>query len=297
MDVRIIGVPMDLGANRRGTDMGPSAVRAAELAQTLEELEHGVEDDGNVFAHEPETRADTEEGSRFVDEIVRTCEALARRVRRARAEDEIPLVVGGDHSLAMGTAAGLSAEDERIGVLWIDAHADFNTPDTSPSGNVHGMPLASIVGRGDPRLCEVGGTAPKVREEDVAIVGARSVDGEEAKSLRSSDVSVFTMRDVDERGMRSVMEEALEATLRDADGLHVSLDMDVVDPEIAPGVGTPVKGGVSFREAHLAMELVNDSGAMRSMDVVEVNPILDEANRTADLAVGLAASAFGKQIL
>jgi len=297
MNVRIIGVPMDLGSNRRGTDMGPSALRAADLASRLEDLDHDVEDGGNVFAHEPETQAMDEAGMRFVDEIVRTSEAVARRVRRAKLEDEVPLVIGGDHSLAMGTAAGIATEDSRVGILWIDAHGDFNTPETTPSGNVHGMPLASIVGRGDPRLCEIGGVAPKVREEDVAMVGTRSLDPPEAEALRESDISVHTMRDIDEQGMRSVMEAAIEDIDPDTDWLHVSLDMDVVDPEIAPGVGTPVPGGISYREAHLAMEIVNDSGSMGSMEVVEVNPILDERNRTADLAVGLAGSAFGKRIL
>jgi arginase len=297
MDVRIIGVPMDLGSNRRGTDMGPSALRAADLAPNLEKLDHSVEDGGNVFAHEPETRSTDEAGMRFVDEIVRTCEAVGRRVRSAKIEDEVPLVVGGDHSLSMGTAAGIATEDTRVGVLWVDAHGDFNTPETTPSGNVHGMPLACMVGRGDRRLCEIGGVAPKIREEDVAIVGTRSLDPPEAEALRDSEVSVFTMRDIDEQGMRSVMEAALDEVVPDTDWLHVSLDMDVVDPEIAPGVGTPVPGGISYREAHLAMEIVNDADAMRSMEVVEVNPILDERNRTADLAADLAASAFGKRIL
>jgi arginase len=297
MDVRMIGVPMDLGANRRGTDMGPSAVRAANLEAKLEDLDHDVEDGGNVFAHEPETQTEREAGMRFVDEIVRTCEAVARRVRRAKLDDEAPLVVGGDHSLSMGTVAGIASEDTRVGVLWIDAHGDFNTPDTTPTGNVHGMPLACTVGRGDRRLCEIGGMAPKVREEDVAIVGTRSLDRPEAEALRDSKVSVFTMRDIDERGMREVMEDALAEIDSGPDWLHVSFDMDVVDPEIAPGVGTPVPGGISYREAHLAMEIIHDSDAMASLELVEVNPILDERNRTADLAVDLAASAFGQTIL
>lgn len=297
MDVRIVGVPMDLGANRRGTDMGPSAVRAAQLASRLETLDHDVQDGGNVFAHEPETRTASKTGMRFLDEIVRTCEALARRVRRAKAAGEIPLIIGGDHSLSMGTSAGLAAEDARVGVVWIDAHADFNTPDTTPSGNVHGMPLASMVGLGDPRLCEIGGIAPKVRESDVAIVGARSIDEEEAKALRASNVSVFTMRDIDEHGMRTVMEQVLEAVMDGPEWLHVSLDMDVMDPGIAPGVGTPIQGGISYREAHLAMELISDTEQLGSLEIVEINPILDERNRTADLAVGLAASALGKRIL
>lgn len=297
MDVRILGVPMDLGANRRGTDMGPSAVRAAGLANELEELDHTVQDGGNVFAHEPETRTLSEAGMRFLGEITRTCEALARRVQRAKNRGEVPLVIGGDHSLSMGTAAGVATEDTRMGVLWVDAHSDYNTLDTSPSGNIHGMPLASMVGRGDPRLCEIGGVAPKVREEDVAIVGARSIDEGEVEALHDSNIGVYTMRDIDENGMRSVMEDAIEHVMDGPEWLHVSLDMDVLDPGIAPGVGTPIPGGMSYREAHLAMELVNDTEQLRSIEIVEVNPILDERNRTADLAVGLAASAFGKRII
>lgn len=297
MDIRILGVPMDLGANRRGTDMGPSAVRAANLAERLERLGHEVTDGGNVFSHEPETRGSQADGVRFLDEIVDTCEELSRRVQAAKAAGEIPLVVGGDHSLAMGTAGGIATNETRVGILWIDAHTDFNTPDTSPSGNVHGMPLSAIAGHGNRRLCEIGGVAPKAREEDIVIIGARSVDGRERELLQKSGVTVFTMRDIDERGMGAVMEAAVRIATRDTDWLHVSFDLDAVDPEIAPGVGTPKPGGLTYREAHLALELVNDTGAMRSMELVEVNPILDEQNRTAELAVELAASAFGKQIL
>lgn len=297
MDVRILGVPMDLGANRRGTDMGPSAVRSANLAKRLEELGHAVHDGGNVFAHEPETQEGEQGGLLFLDEIVETCESVGRRVQQAKANEEVPLVVGGDHSISIGSLAGVASEDTRVGILWIDAHTDFNTPKTSPSGNVHGMPLAAIAGFGDPRLCEVGGIAPKAREGDIVIVGARSVDGAESQLLRESNVTVFTMRDIDERGMSRVMESALTIATEGTDRLHVSLDMDAVDPETAPGVGTPKPGGLTYREAHLALEMVNDSGRLGSMDVVEVNPILDEGNRTAELGVELAASAFGKKIL
>ncbi len=297
MDVRIIGVPMDLGAARRGTDMGPSAVRAARLQGRLEELGHTVKDGGNVFAVEPETRKGDRTDARFLAEIVRTCETLARRVAKAKQADEVPLIIGGDHSIAMGTGAGVATGDTRVGVLWIDAHTDFNTPEISPSGNIHGMPLATLVGRGNPRLCEIGGIAPKVREEDVVIIGARSIDGEERDLLSKSDVTVFTMRDIDENGMSSVMGQALEIVADGPEWMHVSLDMDAVDPTIAPGVGTPKKGGLTYREAHLACEMINDSGLLSSMEIVEVNPILDEGNKTAELAVDLARSAFGKQIL
>ncbi len=297
MNVRILGVPMDLGANRRGTDMGPSAVRSANLSDRLEELGHTVRDGGNVFAHEPETQTRDEGGLLFLDEIVETCENVGRRVHKAKTDGEIPLVIGGDHSISMGTMAGAASEGTRVGVLWIDAHTDFNTTKTSPSGNVHGMPLAAIAGIGDPRLCEIGGIAPKAREGDIVIVGARSVDGAESELLRESNVTVFTMRDIDERGMSRVMESALTIANEGTDRLHVSLDMDAVDPESAPGVGTPKPGGLTYREAHLALEMVSDSGQLGSMDVVEVNPILDEGNRTAELGVELAASAFGKKIL
>jgi arginase len=297
MDVRILGVPMDLGANRRGTDMGPSAVRSAGLADRLKGLGHDVEDDGNVFAEEPETQAEDGSGAYFVEPIVRSCESVAQRVRQAREDGAVPLVVGGDHSISMGSVAGVGGDEARVGVLWVDAHADFNTPETSPSGNVHGMPLAALTGRGDPRLCEVGGTAPKVRDRDVVIVGARSVDEAERELLRESDVTVFTMRDIDERGMSRVMESAITIATEGTDGVHASVDLDSVDPETAPGVGTPEPGGLTYREAHLAMEMVADTDRLVSMDLVEVNPILDERNRTAELAVELGASAFGKKIV
>ncbi|MGH2669348.1 MAG: arginase [bacterium] len=297
MPIRLLGVPMDLGAARRGTDMGPSAIRAARLEARLEELGHEVKDAGNVFAPEPETRKVKETGLRFASEIIQACETLARRVRAAREKDEFPLVLGGDHSIAMGTVGGIAAPGTRVGVLWIDAHADFNRPETSPSGNVHGMPLAALVGRGDPRLTGIAGVTPKVQEDKIALVGARSIDDVERKELQDSDVTVFTMRDIDELGMRRVMEQAIDIVTHGTDWVHGSVDMDVVDPAYAPGVGTPVPGGITFREAHLALEMVADSKAMRSLEIVEVNPILDQRNQTAELAVGLALSAFGKRIL
>lgn len=277
--------------------MGPSAIRTARLEARLEGIGHEVRDGGNVFAHEPETRKVKDTGSRFANEIARACETLSRRISGAVVKQEFPLILGGDHSLAIGTGAGICEGGRRVGVLWVDAHADFNTPETSPSGNVHGMPLATLVGRGDPRLVNVGGVAPKVDEEKVVIVGARSIDLPERKALEDSGVTVFTMRDLDERGMRKTMERALDIVTANTDWVHLSLDLDVVDPAHAPGVGTPVPGGITYREAHLAMEMLYDSGRLRSMEVVEVNPILDERNRTAELAVDLILSGLGKAIL
>ncbi|HEX9710368.1 MAG TPA: arginase, partial [Candidatus Thermoplasmatota archaeon] len=271
MKVRILGVPMDLGSERRGTDMGPSAMRAARLERRLEELGHDVTDGGNVATYEPETRKVRDEKIRFLAEIVRACETLAKRVDTAIHQGAMPLVLGGDHSVAVGTMAGVARHNRRVGVLWIDAHADFNTPETTPTGNVHGMPLAAITGRGDPRLTGVGGHAPLVHDANVALVAIRDIDREERELIRDSGVHVSTMRHIDERGLRIVMEEAIKKATADTDWLHVSLDMDAVDPEWAPGTGTPVPGGLTYREAHLAMEIVHDSGALKSMEIVEVN--------------------------
>ncbi len=297
MRVRLLGVPMDLGSARRGTDMGPSAIRAAGLEAKLEALGHEVTDAGNVFSHEPETRKVRDEGARFAHEIARTCQTLARRVEDAVSKERFPLILGGDHAIAIGTGAGVHAAGHEIGLLWIDAHSDFNTPETSPSGNVHGMPVSALTGRGDALLVGIGEAAAKVKEENIAMVGVRSVDRKERQAIEDAGITVFTMRDIDELGMRGVMTQALEIVTDGTDWLHVSLDMDVVDPEHAPGVGTPVKGGTTYRETHLAMEMIADTEAMGSMEIVEVNPILDEHNKTAELAVELAQSAFGKAIL
>lgn len=300
--VAIIGAPLDLGQGRRGVDMGPSAVRVAGLGAKLGALGYDVLDMGNVPVAQAESVRHAAPGNaKFLPEIAAACERLADLVEQALEDDREPIVLGGDHSIAAGTTAGVSNYFRRsgraVGLLWIDAHADMNTPDSSPSGNVHGMPLACCIGRGPAELVNLRGFAPKVDPTRVALIGIRDVDSMERRVVSESGVRAFTMRDIDERGMRAVMEDALEIVTRGAAGFHLSLDMDFVDPEFAPGVGTPVRGGGTYRETHLAMEMICDSGSMRSMEVVEVNPVIDEVNRTADLAVELILSAMGKKIL
>lgn len=299
--ISVIGVPLDLGAGRRGVDMGPSAMRVAGLDTRLESLGYRVEDLGNIEVEQPESSRVGAENARYLKPIAATCRALASRVERSMRLGRFPLVLGGDHSVAVGTVNGVAAHyrkrGHRIGVIWLDAHTDMNTPETSPSGNVHGMPLACLVGAGPRELTHLNGVAPVLDPRNVVLVGIRDVDLEERPVVRESGVSVFTMRHIDERGMRAVMTDAIATASRGTVGIHLSLDMDGIDPGEAPGVGTPVRGGISYREAHLAMEMLCDSRLLRSMEVVEVNPILDVANRTAQLAVELALSAMGKRIL
>jgi arginase len=299
--IAILGAPLDLGAGRRGVDMGPSAIRVARLNARIAALGYHVSDLGNVAVEQPESRPVGDERARYLKEITVTCSRIARAVERALHEGAFPLVLGGDHSVAVGTVAGVSRHfrrrKEAIGLIWLDAHADMNTPETSPSGNVHGMPLACCIGHGPPELSQIFGYAPKVRPRNVALVGVRDVDQLEQPHVRESGVTVFTMREIDERGMQAVMLEAMRIAGDETAGYHVSVDMDGVDPREAPGVGTPVRGGITYREAHLAMEMIGDSRRMLSMEVVEVNPVLDEANRTAELAVELVLSAMGKKIL
>jgi arginase len=299
--IAVIGVPLDLGAGRRGVDMGPSAIRVAQLHGRLARLGYTVEDLGNIAVEQPESRHVGDESARYQLEIRTTCLRLAGLVQKSLAQGHAPLVLGGDHSAAIGTLAGVSnyfrKKRQRIGVIWVDAHADMNTPETSPSGNVHGMPLACSLGLGPPELVQLGGFAPKVDARHVALVGIRDVDQLERPHIRDSGVRAFTMREIDERGLKPVMSEAIRIATQGTAGFHLSLDMDVVDPDEAPGVGTPVRGGITYREAHLAMEVACDSRAMVSMEVVEVNPVLDVANRTAELAVELVMSALGKRIL
>jgi arginase len=299
--IAIIGAPMDLGAGRRGVDMGPSALRVAGLNEKIALLGYEIEDLGNIVVDQPESLPVGPENARYLPQIAHTCARLAEIVEQAADKGRVPLVLGGDHSVAMGTVAGMSAHfrkaGEKIGLIWIDAHADMNTPQSSPSGNVHGMPLACIVGLGPPELTGLDGPAPMVEPRNVAIIGLRSVDEIERLNVRGAGVHPFTMRDIDERGLRSVMREAIERATRGTAGFHLSFDMDAVDPVEAPGVGTPVRGGMTYREAHLAMETVCDSGRMTSIEVVEVNPVIDEVNRTALLAVELIMSAMGKRIL
>lgn len=299
--VAIIGAPLDLGAGRRGVDMGPSALRVAGLNQRLAGLGYEVEDWGNLAVDQPESLPVGHAEARYLAEIERACTRLANLVARAAGAGKAALVLGGDHSVAIGTLSGLWKHFRRskqsAGLIWIDAHADMNTPESSPSGNVHGMPLACIVGMGPRELTHIFGRAPKVDPSRVALIGVRDVDQLEKPHVRGSGVRAFTMRDIDERGMRAVVEEAIGIACAGTAGFHLSLDMDALDPREAPGVGTPVRGGISYREAHLAMELICDSGRMASLEVVEVNPVIDEANRTAVLGVELVLSAMGKRIL
>jgi arginase len=299
--VRIIGVPMDLGQSRRGVDMGPSALRGAGLQARIKQLGQQVEDIGNLSVKQPEEMPVGEKRAKYLQEIAETCQDIAVTVDKSLDEGFLPLVLGGDHSIAAGVAAGVSAffrkDKKQIGYLWLDAHGDMNTPDSSPSGNVHGMPLAAIMGYGAPELVDLLGFQPKAEPGNIVIVGARDLDAQERKIVKKSGIHVFTMRDIDERGMREVMSDALKYCMDDTAGMAVSLDMDFVDPSDAPGVGTPVRGGVTYREAHLAMEMIADSEAMVSLEIVEINPIIDEHNRTALLGVELVLSALGKKIL
>jgi arginase len=300
--IRVLGVPLDMGASRRGVDMGPSAVRVAGLQARLEVLGHQVTDGGNIRVEIAETRTSGNKSAQYLAEITETCTRTAEAVVKTLEEGMTPLLLGGDHSIAVGSVSGVSEfyrrRGEKIGVIWIDAHSDINTPDTSPSGNVHGMPLAALLGLGPEPLGNIFGYAPKITAENTVLIGVRDIDAGERDNIRRAGMGeVYTMRDIDERGMRTVMEEALRAAGRGTAGYHVSLDMDWIDPEDAPGVGTPVRGGATYREAHLAMEILADHGRLLSFEIVEVNPVIDEHNRTADLAVELACSAFGKKIL
>jgi arginase len=298
-NVRVVGVPMDLGADRRGVDMGPSAIRYAGLAAAVESTGRECADAGDLDVPRPETRESKprpDDGrAKYLDETREVCTALTETVAGTLADGRFPLVLGGDHSIAIGTVGG-AARDADVGVVWFDAHGDLNTPDTTPSGNVHGMALAAALGIGP--FAEMEWTrAPGLAAENVALVGLRDLDPGERERLRDGPVTAFTMADVDRRGIASVVEEALSVATDGTEGLHVSLDLDWLDPVDAPGVGTPVRGGVTYREAHAAMEAVADTGALRSLELVEDNPILDSHNGTAELAGELVASALGKRIL
>lgn len=299
--VEVIGVPLDLGQQRRGVDMGPSALRVAGLAAKLEALGLTVRDRGNVPVPGAEMMDRGDAKARFLVQIARCDKTVAQWVDEALAREATPVVLGGDHSLAAGSIAGVAnhfrAQQKTIGLIWIDAHTDINTPDTSTSGNVHGMPLAALLGLGPAALSDLLDWSPKVSAAQTVLVGIRDIDAIERDNVRRAGVTVFTMRDIDEKGLRTVMERAIEIASNGTAGYHVSMDMDWVDPEEAPGVGTPVPGGATYREAHLAMEILADHGGMLGLDIVEVNPILDEHNRTAELAVQLICSAFGKKIL
>jgi len=299
--IRLIGVPLDLGAGRRGVDMGPSALRIAGLQERLERLGYQVTDAGDQAVPIPESADPGDPRAHYLPQIAEVAEALSHRVSEALREGAVPLVLGGDHSLSIGTIAGAARwarENETdVGLLWFDAHSDMNTPETSPSGNIHGMPLASSLGYGPAALTEIGGFSPKVRWDRTVVIGARAVDRSERPLVRESGIRAFTMREIDEDGIVPVLEEALAIVTEGTAGFLVSWDMDVVDPNFAPGVGTPVKGGVDYREGHLALEIISDTDGMIGMDLVETNPILDERNRTGQLGMELILSAFGKSIL
>ena len=294
--VAIIGAELDLGAGRRGVDMGPSAIRYAGLGERLAELGIASEDRGNVYTEIRETADPGDPNARFLQPIRATCEQIADRVREAAERGLIPLVLGGDHSVAIGSIGGLASLHGPGAVLWFDAHGDLNTPQTTPSGNVHGMPLAAALGRAGEAFQSEHWPLPSVDPSRVALIGIRSLDPGEREVVKETGIAVYTIADIDRRGVEPVVAEALER-VSGAPFVHVSVDLDVVDPDVAPGVGSPVRGGFSYREAHLMMELVAESGVLSSLELVEVNPILDHENETAGLAVELAASALGARIL
>ena len=292
---------MDLGAGRRGVDMGPSAIRIGGIHSALVGMNIKVEDGGNVEVKIPEAADRGEQKQVFLNEIARVCETLADLVAETLGQEKFPLTLGGDHSLAAGSIAGTSAffrnQNKKIGVIWVDAHADMNVPQSSPSGNVHGMPLAALMGLGPVELSEIAEFSPKVSAENVVVIGARSIDVREKLNIEKAGLRVITMKELDMRGMKAVMEEAMEGVCAGTEGFHCSFDLDVVDPQVAPGVGTPVRGGITCRENNLAMEIVADSGKLLALDCVEVNPVLDTENVTGLLAVELICSGLGKEIL
>ena len=299
MDIHLIGVPMDLGAGRRGVDMGPSAIRIAGVGEKLQRLGHTVVDEGDIVIKPPEQQKVRNEKLRYLTEIVRACTILSTKVEKILDASGFPLVMGGDHSIAIGTIAGVSSfarsRNKRPGVLWIDAHGDMNTEMTTPSGNIHGMPLAVSLGLGALELTSVGGDFRKVDPKDVVLIAVRDLDDGERDNIRKLGVNIFTMEQIDRNGMAVVMEKALRK-LNKADVIHVSFDLDSVDPSVAPGVGTPVKGGLDYREAHLIMETLYEHGKVNSLEFVEVNPILDNRNQSAEFASELILSFFGKKI-
>jgi arginase len=299
--VHIIGVSLDLGGNRRGVDMGPSAFRIAGLGERLSSLGVPIVDEGDLVAPIPETKSFGDPRKKYIREIARVCEKLYRTSLGALDKGGLPLVLGGDHSLAAGSVAATAdfvrRQGKPLGLLWVDAHGDMNTPSSSGSGNVHGMPLASLLGPEPAELARIGGFTPKVRPEHTVLIGIRNLDATEKEIVRASGVHVFTMKDIDRLGIAVVTEQALAIAGDGTAGVHVSFDLDVCDPTIAPGVGTPVKGGLDYREAHMVMEIVADSGLLRALDLVEVNPILDDRNTTAILGAELGSSALGQKII
>lgn len=299
--VQIIGYPSDLGAGRRGVDMGPSALRIAGITRKLETLGYTVTDEGDIPVHALEIEEEGSSNLKFLTEIARATTILAERVESALDANRFPLILGGDHSMGIGSLGGVAAhckrEGKRLGVVWIDAHADMNTPETTPSGNIHGMPLAVAMGLGHPKLKAIGGDFVKVQPENVVIIAARDLDVGEVELIKRLNLSAYTMFDIDKRGIYPIIAEVVEKLRSQIDHLHVSFDLDSVDPLVAPGVGTPVPGGLSFREAHFVMEYLAETQMVGSLDVTEVNPILDTRNSTAVFATEVVSSCMGKRIL
>ncbi|MEQ2529693.1 arginase [Robertmurraya yapensis] len=293
----IIGMPMDLGQTRRGVDMGPSAIRYAGINERLKSLFDEVQDLGDIPIGRPEVSIDQESNLRNLELIAEKTTKLAAKVDEVIESGSFPLVLGGDHSIAIGTLAGVSKHYQNLGVIWYDAHGDLNTAETSPSGNIHGMPLAVSLGLGHPLLTNIGGYQPKVRPENIVIIGARSLDEGERALIKEKGIKVYTMHEIDRLGMTKVIEESIQYLQHKTDGVHLSLDLDGLDPVEAPGVGTPVNGGISYRESHLAMEMLAEANLITSAEFVEVNPILDDKNKTATLAVALMGSLFGEKLL
>lgn len=296
--VRIVGVPMDLGQNRRGVDMGPSAVRYAGLGDKIDQLGYTIHDAGNVAisqAEEAPQAVPLSINAQFLPQVARGCQQIYEKICECWHDDEFGLFIGGDHSLSIGTVAAAAQRGE-VGVIWVDAHPDMNTPQTSPSGNIHGMSVAVLLGDGPQELVNIGGAGAKLRPQQIAMVGIRSVDAIERQRVRQAGINVYSMRDIDEAGISTIAQQVL-AQFNHLERIHVSFDLDSCDPRFAPGVGTPVRGGLSYREAHLLMEILADSGKVCSMDVVEINPILDSCNQTAEIAVEMVLSLLGKQII
>jgi arginase len=295
--ISIIGMPMDLGQMRRGVDMGPSAMRYAGINERLRNLNYEIEDLGDIPIGRPEVVHRSDTNLRNLELVAEKNEKLAAKVDEVVKSGAFPLVLGGDHSIAIGTLAGVAKHYKNLGVIWYDAHGDLNTAETSPSGNIHGMPLAVSIGLGHPMLTEIGGYSPKVKPENIVIIGARSLDEGERALIKEKGIKVFTMHEIDRMGMSKVMEETIDYLKAKTDGVHLSLDLDGLDPSDAPGVGTPVIGGISYRESHLAMEMLAEAQIITSAEFVEVNPILDEKNKTATVAVALMGSLFGEKLL
>jgi arginase len=300
-EIALLSVSIDLGAGRRGVDMGPSALRIAGLGGALDNLGVRVRELGTVNAPGPETVTPGESKARYLNEITQVCDTTRRLLMEAMADGCFPLILGGDHSLSIGSVAAVAdhhrARGEKIGVIWVDAHTDMNAPETTPSGNIHGMSLAVLTGHGAPSLMGLADAVPAVDPAHVSVIGAREIDAAEKETVRASGIRVFTMSEVDDRGLPACLDEAMERATRGTAGFHVSFDLDSTDPMVAPGVGTPVAGGITYREAHLICEKLSRSGKLLSFELVELNPVLDQGNRTAQFGVELIASALGKTIL